>query len=54
MAPQLRKRVLITGGTGFLGRHLALAMKDGHEVVLAGRNNKQSAPTWNLKPIISQ
>jgi len=38
----LRKRVLITGGTGFLGRHLALAMKDSHDVVLSGRNNKQN------------
>jgi len=36
----LRQRVLITGGTGFLGRHLALAMKDSHNVVLSGRNNK--------------
>ncbi|HVM22690.1 MAG TPA: polysaccharide biosynthesis protein [Sphingomicrobium sp.] len=38
----MRERVLITGGTGFLGKHLALAMKDSHEVVLAGRNNKQN------------
>ena len=36
------KRVLITGGTGFLGKHLALAMKNAHAVVLAGRNNKQN------------
>lgn len=36
------KRVLITGGTGFLGKHLALAIKDKAEVVLAGRNNKQN------------
>jgi nucleoside-diphosphate-sugar epimerase len=50
----LRKRVLITGGTGFLGKHLALAMKDSHEVVLSGRNNKQSIPTWNRKPISNQ
>ena len=35
-------RVLVTGGTGFLGKHLALAMKDGHDVVLAGRNNRQN------------
>ena len=38
----MRKRVLITGGTGFLGRHLALTMKDSHDVVLSGRNNKQN------------
>lgn len=40
--PDLRQRVLITGGTGFLGKHLALAMKDSHDVVLSGRNNKQN------------
>jgi UDP-N-acetylglucosamine 4,6-dehydratase len=38
----LGTRVLITGGTGFLGRHLALAMKESHDVTLAGRNNKQN------------
>jgi UDP-N-acetylglucosamine 4,6-dehydratase/5-epimerase len=48
------QRVLITGGTGFLGRHLALAMKDNHEVVLSGRNNKQSMPTWKRKPTITK
>lgn len=37
-----RKRILITGGTGFLGRHLALALRDDHEVVLGARNNKQN------------
>ena len=39
----MRNKVLITGGTGFLGKRLALAMKDSHEVVLAGRNNKLNA-----------
>jgi len=38
----MTKRVLITGGTGFLGKRLALAMKDSHQVTLAGRNNKQN------------
>ena len=37
-----RKKVLITGGTGFLGRHLALAMKPDHDVVLGARNNGQN------------
>lgn len=37
-----RKKVLITGGTGFLGKRLALAMKDSHEVTLGARNNKQN------------
>ncbi|MEQ8909957.1 MAG: SDR family NAD(P)-dependent oxidoreductase [Vicingaceae bacterium] len=37
------KKVLITGGTGFLGRRLALAMQSNYKVVLTGRNNKQNA-----------
>jgi UDP-N-acetylglucosamine 4,6-dehydratase/5-epimerase len=37
-----RKRILITGGTGFLGRRLGLALKDNYEVILAGRNNKMN------------
>jgi FlaA1/EpsC-like NDP-sugar epimerase len=34
--------ILITGGTGFLGRRLGLALKKDYRVVLAGRNNKQN------------
>ena len=33
------KRILITGGSGFLGRELALKLKSKYEVVLAARNN---------------
>lgn len=33
-------RYLITGGTGFLGRRLAVTLRKGNEVVLGGRNNK--------------
>ena len=36
------KKILITGGTGFLGKRLALALKGKNEVVLTGRNNKQN------------
>ncbi len=36
------KTILITGGTGFLGKRLALALKKDNEVVLTGRNNKQN------------
>jgi UDP-N-acetylglucosamine 4,6-dehydratase/5-epimerase len=38
----MRKKILVTGGTGFLGRNLALALKDDYDVVLTGRNNKQN------------
>ena len=33
------KTILITGGTGFLGKKLGLALKSDYRVVLAGRNN---------------
>ncbi|HEX7997614.1 MAG TPA: SDR family NAD(P)-dependent oxidoreductase [Pyrinomonadaceae bacterium] len=38
----MKKTVVITGGTGFLGRNLGLALKDDYRVVLTGRNNKQN------------
>lgn len=34
--------VLITGGTGFLGRELGMQLKDNYRVVLAARNNNQN------------
>jgi FlaA1/EpsC-like NDP-sugar epimerase len=39
----MKKTILVTGGTGFLGRRLGLALKDKYRVVLTGRNNKQNA-----------
>ncbi len=36
------KTLLITGGTGFLGKRLALALKNQYRVILTGRNNKQN------------
>ena len=36
------KKILITGGTGFLGKQLALALKEKADVVLTARNNKQN------------
>lgn len=36
------KTILITGGTGFLGRNLALKLKNDYRIVLTGRNNKQN------------
>lgn len=38
----MKKTVVITGGTGFLGRNLGQALKDDYHVVLTGRNNKQN------------
>lgn len=43
MEPNTRQAVLITGGTGFLGRRLAIALRETCDVVLVGRNNKQNA-----------
>ena len=36
------ERLLITGGTGFLGKRLALRLKGQYEILLTGRNNKQN------------
>ena len=38
----MKKTLLVTGGTGFLGRRLGLKFRDQYEVILAGRNNKQN------------
>ena len=36
-------RILVTGGTGFLGKRLGKKLREeGHVVVLTGRNNKQN------------
>lgn len=37
----MSETIFITGGTGFLGRHLALALRASHRVVLGARNQKQ-------------
>ena len=36
------KTILITGGSGFLGRNLALELKKKYNVVISGRNNSQN------------
>ena len=38
----MKETILITGGTGFLGRHLGRSLTGEHNVVLAGRNNKHN------------
>lgn len=43
-----KKRILITGGTGFLGKYLAIELKQHYEIWLTGRNyaqNLQAAQT---------
>jgi UDP-N-acetylglucosamine 4,6-dehydratase/5-epimerase len=37
------KKILITGGTGFLGRALAVKLKTQYAVTIAGRNNTQNS-----------
>jgi UDP-N-acetylglucosamine 4,6-dehydratase len=37
-----KETILITGGTGFLGKRLGLQLKDEYRVILTGRNNKQN------------
>jgi len=38
----MSQTILITGGTGFLGKRLALALKGSNRVILTGRNQKQN------------
>lgn len=38
----MKKTILITGGSGFLGRNLAIKLKDHYTVYLGARNNKQN------------
>ncbi|MGH9763855.1 MAG: polysaccharide biosynthesis protein, partial [Blastocatellia bacterium] len=38
----MKKNMLITGGTGFLGRRLGRFFKEHYDVVLAGRNHDQN------------
>lgn len=38
----MKSTVLITGGSGFLGRRLALALREDYRVFLAGRNQHQN------------
>lgn len=42
------RKILITGGTGFLGRRLGAALKRDWEVVLTGRNHKQNQMAQEL------
>lgn len=38
----MKKTILITGGSGFLGRNLALKLKDQYNIYIGSRNNKQN------------
>ncbi len=38
----MKPTLLVTGGTGFLGRHLGKTLSENYNVILTGRNNKQN------------
>ena len=38
----MKKKILITGGNGFLGESLALKFRDNFKVFLASRNNSEN------------
>ena len=38
----MNNTILITGGTGYLGKRLGLALKDNFKIILTARNNKQN------------
>jgi UDP-glucose 4-epimerase len=42
------KTVLITGGSGFLGRELAIQLKERYYIILAARNNNQNQFAGNI------
>jgi UDP-N-acetylglucosamine 4,6-dehydratase len=44
----MQKTILITGGTGFLGRRLGQSLRSQYVVVLTGRNNKQNRQTQDM------
>lgn len=42
-------RILLTGGTGFIGRPLCLELlKSGHDITLVTRSKEKAAKTWEL------
>lgn len=38
----MNKKILITGGTGFLGKRLGVRLKNDYQILLTGRNQKQN------------
>ena len=38
----MKRKILVTGGNGFLGTHLALRFKKEFDVTLGSRNNKNN------------
>ncbi|HYF29567.1 MAG TPA: polysaccharide biosynthesis protein [Chitinophagaceae bacterium] len=44
----MKETILITGGTGFLGKRLGLQLKNRYRVILTGRNNKQNMGAGNF------
>ena len=44
----MKKRILITGGNGFLGRNLANSLKGKFKVYIGSRNNAENLNAANL------
>jgi len=44
----MKKKILITGGSGFLGRNLGISLKNEYDVFLCSRNNKQNFIAKNV------
>jgi UDP-N-acetylglucosamine 4,6-dehydratase len=44
----MKKTILITGGSGFLGRNLAIKLKDQYDIYIGARNNKQNFQAGKL------
>ena len=44
----MNKTILVTGGTGFLGRQIGIALRDKYNVVLAARNNGHNAAAKSI------
>ena len=43
----MRKKILITGGSGYLGRNLAKSLKNKYRIYLGSRNNLRNNLAMN-------
>jgi NADH dehydrogenase len=50
----MHMRIAITGGTGFIGAHLATKLAgEGHEIVIVSRGEHQEQPAENFEHVVS-